>query len=173
MCGTCERNSCTFPATEGSEQSFPPPYSFYLKCAPPCEVLQNFTALTPSQTGRIFNMVSGYIATFENSCDMTKGRSLASQFPKHAQIGNPLLTYADSIRKRNLLFPSTDILVLNKRTKLLWILSVLSVKFLSRINQLSGASVSYKAILDYILPWNQVVFSYFSSLIFLFHKACS
>lgn len=169
MCGTCEQNSCTFPATKASEQSFPPPYSFYLNCTPHYEVLQNFTALTSLQTGRIFNMVSGYTATFENSCDMTKGRSLASQFPKHIQIGNPLLTYADSIQKRNLLFPSlflcTDILVLNKCIKLLWILSVLSVKFLIRINQLSGVSVTYKAILDYILPWNQVVFSHFYSLI--------
>lgn len=137
MCGTCELNSCTFPATKGNEQTFPPPYSFYLNCTPPCEVLGNFIALTPLQKGRIFNTMPGCIAAFENSCDMTKGTSPASQFPKHAQIGNPLLTYADSIQKRNLLFPSlflcTDIPVLKKCTKLLWILSVLSAKFLIRI----------------------------------------
>lgn len=84
---------------------------------------------------------------------MTKGRSPTSQFPKHVEIGNQVLLHADTIHKRNLFFLSlflcADLLFLQDYTMLLWMLSIVSVKVLIRINQLSGKAVNQRVILDY------------------------
>lgn len=133
-------------ATKRSKASFPhTPFLLPVK-------LYEAPWFSPFNKGRISNTMITQLP-LTNSCDMTKGRSPTSQFPKHAEIRNQVLPHADTIHKRNLFFLSlflcADLLFLQDYTQLLWVLSIFSVKVLIRINQLSGVAVNQRVILDY------------------------